>query len=111
MKGIGTIGFTGYGNQKIKISGREIWEDGMDFDSGLIYINMYGFEGGTTKYRTTTIGSGKANPLLVVRGEDNAQSGTVTINAQPNFGNIPIAASGLTTGDIWRDGTTLKIVV
>lgn len=28
-----------------------------------------------------------------------------------NFDNIPTSASGLSSGDIWRDGTTLKIVV
>jgi len=104
------ISFVGFASQKIKVTGREIREDGANFDSGYIYINMFGYQGGSTKYRSTTIGSGKGNPLLIIKGEDNNQQGTVTINAQPNFGNVPTSPSGLNSGDIWNDSGTLKIV-
>lgn len=47
-------------------------------DNGTVYINMLGYNGGSTYYRNTVIGNGKGSALISVKGSD----ATVTMNGQ-----------------------------
>lgn len=52
----------------IKMQGNSIWEDNENSDTGSLMINMKGYAGGLTKYRTLHVGDGKGNSLLQVGG-------------------------------------------
>lgn len=58
----------GYG---IKISGYEIWENEVDTDDGTIYINVHGYDGGSTRFRHTVIGDGKGATAIDIDPSDN----------------------------------------
>jgi len=45
-----------------------------------------------------------------INGEDISLQGDVLMNANVNMSNLPTSATGLSSGDIYNDGGTLKIV-
>jgi hypothetical protein len=93
----------------IKIQGNQIWEDNTDAENGAVHINYIGYNGGVSRYRTLRIGNGKGNIIMRVYGEPGGD--VVKIDAVKFIlSNIPTSSSGLSSGQIWRDGTTLKIV-
>lgn len=109
----------------INIEGNEIWENEENDDfTGTVNINKRGYQGGVTKYRTFNVFDGKNNLLAVFEGGDgggyvdlfgaefNSYADTVYMNAASGFriNNLASGVAGLTTGMIYRDGTTIKIV-
>ena len=55
-------------SQGIIITGRNIRETELDNDAS-IYVNYYGYNGGTTRYRNTIFGNGQGDSILVVGGK------------------------------------------
>jgi len=87
---------------RIVIRGNEFYEDSIDSNYGGININDRGYNGGTSRYRRTTIGDGKGNPVFrVVPGAfrySNINLYNVPVNgdspSQVTSGHIEVDASG-----------------
>jgi hypothetical protein len=74
-----------------------------------------------SQYRQFGVFDGKGNLLMNMFGTDlggsiNLWGNSVkawknfTVGQKLSLTNIPTSATGLSSGDVWRDGTTLKIV-
>jgi hypothetical protein len=48
---------------------------------------------------------------LTIANDGNVGIGTDTPGSKLSIVGLPTSATGLSSGDVWRDGTTLKIVV
>ena len=105
----------------IVIEGNDIWENTLDNDTtGTVCINRRGYDGGMTHYRKCYVFDGRGH--LMFRVEGSATNGAVSVDANAftlngsmfNAANIPTSSSGLSTGQIYRDGAsanaTLKMV-
>lgn len=69
--------FTSLAVDNLKIDEtNEIWEDVTNGDTGTVWINYRGYQGGTTKFRDFNIGDGKTNPIVSVDGSAT----TVAVN-------------------------------
>lgn len=115
---------------KIKIKGQgDIYDDGATFNigrGGVDVFQMSHVSGGYVRIlQSIYLGSGKF--ITALSGDLNMQqrTGSANINFRNsasanllvlkssgvlNYVNAPTSATGLSTGDIWSDGGTLKIV-
>jgi hypothetical protein len=79
------------GSARVAISDNDITGDrDYDTDTAILYINRYGYQGGTTRYRKTVIGDGKSNTIVSVNpGQGNVVTNANTENYgdQVNYGN------------------------
>lgn len=82
-----TAGIVG-GN--VKITESAIYNNGTSEDSGVLNINMVGYNGGTTKFRNTFIGNGKGTAIISVLGADDEVKidGAVTLASEDVNGLI-----------------------
>jgi len=88
----------------IKIVGNDIWENSVNGNSGVIKINMKGYNGGYTQPRSLWVGDGKGNAVMII-GENY-----VTINAtNVNLSGLPTSSTGLPAGALYRSGNDLMI--
>ena len=88
--------------------------------SGSVFIDHKTHTGGTILYRcgqgtengqTRTFMSVNPSNADVFIGSDLNVTGGLSVNASNiNFSGLPTSSSGLSSGDLWRDGTDLKIV-
>jgi hypothetical protein len=88
-----------YGLGNIVMIGNEIFESTLNSDDGCIYINYRGYNGGTSKRRTLSIGDGMTNELIKIGG---SVSSYITIT-------IPDIGGTTHTGYLYYDAGTLKI--
>lgn len=58
----------------VAIKGGDVYEGSRNDNNGALYFNLKGYQGGTTKYRSTYIGDGKNSYLLQAVGEDSLVS-------------------------------------
>jgi hypothetical protein len=79
------------GSARVAISDNNITGDrDYDTDTAILYINRYGYQEGTTRYRQTKIGDGKGNTIVSVNpGQGNVVTNANTENYgdQVNYGN------------------------
>jgi hypothetical protein len=105
----------------IFIQGNDVWEGLTNSSAGGVIINRRGYNGGMSQYRQFGVFDGKGNLLMNMFGTDlggsiNLWGNSVkawknfTVGQKLSLTNIPTSATGLSSGDVWRDGTTLKIV-
>lgn len=116
VAGVNFSGSTSIGNQSnfyrgsLKLRGNELWENDEDSDTyGHVVINRVGYNGGTRKLRHLIIGNGQGKYIAYFLG--TATGGHAILYAERFFlPNIPSSSTGLPSGSVYRDGTTLKIV-
>ncbi len=73
--------------EAIKIEGKNLWENELNSDSGGgIYINVKGYNGAHTKFRTTIIGDGKNTAMAEFSGENQLVTFPKNVNFTSNVG-------------------------
>lgn len=71
-----------------------------------LYVNAYGYQGGQTKFRRLYIQDGKGNTI----GAFFPDANRADIRLPLRLTALPTSATGLSSGDVWNDSGTLKIV-
>jgi hypothetical protein len=69
--GTATVLYTDIGTFALAIKGSDIWENYSSDDGSILYLNRVGYNGGTTKFRTTSIMDGKESALMDFIGSDS----------------------------------------
>lgn len=82
-------------------TGHLYMDNGRDNDVAGLYINNYGYNGGSTRFRRLYIQNGKGGDIM--QFQPDATNNKIILS------NIPTSSAGLTAGTIWNDGGTLKI--
>ncbi len=100
------LGFDGGGNRLVfsKMGVVSPYHLTIDRDSGLLTANGGITANGATKIETTS------KTALDVRNGSGSVFSVDTLNERVSIYNIPTNVSGLSSGDIWSDSGTLKIV-
>lgn len=77
-----------FGN--IKTTGNNIYNDSVSADTGAIYINYLGHNGGYNYFRDTCIGNGKGGIIVEIKGKDSSvnMSGKLSISSANSVGII-----------------------
>lgn len=103
-----------YGGQ-LYISSNHIYNRG-EYGNATMYINYYGYNGGSDYYRNTIIGNGKQKAVLEVKGEDSSVSvfGTLHLDSAETDGlvlktNLPKTNVGLLKIISWKDSNNDKM--
>jgi hypothetical protein len=80
------------GNLKTAVD--SLFNDGVADDSGTLYLNYMGYNGGNSYYRNTVIGNGKGAPVIAVTGKTASVgiSGRLTV-AGSNMDALTLKAS------------------
>lgn len=68
------------GNMRVQTN--HVYDNGTMSDTGAIYINKLGYQGGTSYYRNTYIGDGKGNDVVAINGKDKTFSVYGSVIAQ-----------------------------
>jgi len=98
LRQVESVLFKTIGNQGIKITGTEIWENENDIDDSGFDINLHGYNGGNTRWRTTVIGDGKGNKSFTFVGKSTPElwvNGWLKVGA----GTSPTSALDVITDD------------
>lgn len=74
----------------IKMSGNAIYNYGVNSDSGVLEINMAGYNGGQTCFRNTKIGNGKGTAIIDITGSSASVliQGQTTISSDAQNGLV-----------------------
>ena len=94
----GKISATISGLQTTILDGSNIYESVENYDTGLLSINVIGYGGGTTKYRSTRIGNGKGGVMLFCSGADDeitVKSGKFTVDHALKVDGVATLNNGL----------------
>lgn len=89
----------------ISIQGNDIWDDVTNSNQAGILVNMKGYEGGETYYRSFLIGNGRGKALLTV-GHASSPDADVILMDCPFIkldSNIPRSSSGLFPYQVYAD--------
>lgn len=89
-----------FGN--IVVEGNKIFNTTLMSDTAAIDINVTGYEGGTSHFRTTNIGNGKGSVMIEVNGKAN----TVSINSQTIL-NSSVAAGLILKSNLSKTNSAL----
>ena len=68
------------GNMRVQTN--HVYDNGTMSDTGAIYINKLGYQGGTSYYRNTYNGDGKGNDVVAINGKDKTFSVYGSVIAQ-----------------------------
>ncbi|MDR1090623.1 MAG: hypothetical protein LBL79_06060 [Prevotella sp.] len=93
-----------FGN--IKTTGNNIYNDGVSTDSGAIYINHLGYDGGNSYFRDTYIGNGKGSVIVGVNGKNSS----VGINGQLSVSGPALAGLTLKGSYVKTNNALQKII-
>ncbi|NDV63934.1 hypothetical protein [Bacteroides sp. 224] len=93
-----------FGN--IKNTGNNLYNDGVPTDSGSLYVNYLGYNGGNQYYRNTYIGNGKSGVILGIDGKTSL----ATLNGQLNISGSQAAGLILKSSFAKSNNSLQKIV-
>lgn len=88
----------------ISIEGNDLWDNVTNSDQAGLMINMRGYQGGDSRYRSLIIGNGKGNSLLFVGRATSPDVDAISFEAGFwHVANIPRSSTGLVSGQVYAD--------
>jgi hypothetical protein len=106
----GFLSFGTDGSERIRITSGGNVQIGTTSSSD---FRLYSYQNASTGNSTTSalvVRQDGTDPIAIFQGSGGSSKMRISSDGKINFSSLPTSASGLSSGDIWNDGGTLKIV-
>lgn len=95
----------------MRVTGSSIYNASTDSDDGQLDINVYGYNGGNTRYRKTRIGNGRGSIVMTVSNNKVDMTGRLTISGSEEApivfkANVPKTNVALKRWVCWHDSAS-----